>query len=150
MTDLKFDILDFIYNSPDRKCARTALFDQHLASTEEVWYALDDLTETVYDRELQKETPPLIIKSFDNTTLKLTSSGSCTYESVKEARYVQAKQEADKATEQCAKSLKAEVNMKKQFRHDFLIATFTAIFSSLLTLLFEHFHKLVNAIFSLL
>ena len=83
MTELKFAILGFIYQSPNREVEKVALYNQNLGSVKDVRAALEDML------NMNK---PLIIKPIGKRTFKLTPHGSIAYELAQEECCKQAKE----------------------------------------------------------
>ncbi len=139
MTDLKFKLLEMLYNaSPIYPLKERDLLNSGHSTMVKIDYAIKDLITLNY-----------IEQPVCSDTVKITSPGRNAYESEKENRDQQAKQEAEKHADQLAMMSLSEVQRKKQFRHDFVISTFSAILGAGFTLLVEHFPQLVNAILSL-
>ena len=109
MTDLKFAILKFIYDSPYHECGEVELFNQRLANPITVQQALDDMAKTVHDYTTNQDYPPMIIrKPIGTGILKLTSSGNTTYETAKEER-------ADKSEQKRQQSFNNKISVASVF-----------------------------------
>lgn len=78
MTDLKFNILEFLYRSENHENKEIAVYNQRFADVGEVKIAIDDML---------KSDTILIEKPIGKDTLKLTLHGNLAYESEKEIRY---------------------------------------------------------------
>lgn len=78
MTDLKYNILGFLYHSDNRETQEIAVYNQRFDNVDDVGIAIDDMLKSV---------PPLIVKPVGKNTLKLTSHGNVAYELEKEIRY---------------------------------------------------------------
>lgn len=77
-----------------------------------------------------------------SNVVKLTEKGKEAFLSEKERRDENAKRNSDER----AKDLKGDRNLKKQFRHDFIVAAFSILFA----LFIEHLPKIINAVTSFL
>ena len=78
MTDLKFNILEFLYRSENHENKEVAVYNQRFSSVGEVKIAIDDML---------KSNPIFIEKPIGKDTLKLTQHGNIAYELEKEIRY---------------------------------------------------------------
>ena len=85
MTDLKFQILSFIYHSPNHEIEEIEVYKQSFGDVKEVRIAIDDM--------LRNRPDSLIIKPVGKRTLKLTSAGNIAYEQAEDDRRKQAKEE---------------------------------------------------------
>ena len=140
MFELKFDILDYLYHSPNHEKDEIAIFSRYLTKIDEVKIAIKDMTSG--DR-------PLLAKVLGKDAYRMTAEGNNAYELEKERRDNEAKQEAEKQAEKLAEISLAEKQAKKQFRHDLIVAMIAAVASAALTLLIEHFPKIIDANLSL-
>lgn len=136
MTDLKYTILEKLYNAPQRSINLYALLNQFTNQINAADTALDDLIDKKF-----------ISCKFD--TLRLIKDGVEAYESEYENREKEAKQAAEKVADKLAEAEQVEINKKQQLRRELFIAIVTALVSSALTLLVEHFPKLIDMIVSL-
>lgn len=140
MTDLKFNLLKMLYEaSPLHPLKELDLINSGYAEPLKIDAAIEDLIEQKYIK-----TAPC------SNSIKIDSPGRIAFESEKEHRDQQAKQEAEKHADQLAMMSLSEVQRKKQFRHDFVVSAFSAVIGSLLTLLAVNIPQLIDAIFSLI
>ena len=83
-----------------------------------------------------------------NSKVSLEPDGLRYLLQLKEDANEQRNRTANEHAQKEADNAKVIKNQKRQFRHDFFVAAFAAVFSSALTLLIEHFNQLVNIIMS--
>ena len=134
MTDLKYQLLDALYRAPEHTMKMSDLLNPYLGNNLET-------AQAAYFELLEDE---LITEG--SGIVKLPKATRRLYESERERREERAKQAAEKADEERAKTVQAEKDKKQQFRHDFIVATVSTCIGSALTLIVEHFVELVNAI----
>ena len=82
MTDLKYSILEVLYNAPHRQENRIDIIKRKFAPPTSTNYAIDELIED-----------KLIKSMLGSDSVKLTSLGATVYEQANEERKKQAKQE---------------------------------------------------------
>lgn len=139
MTDLKYNLLKMLYNaSPRCPLKMTDLLSTGYAEPINIDAAIEDLLELKY-----------IKNDRCSNCIRIASPGRIAYESEKELRDQQSKHQAEKQADQLAMMSLGEIQRKKQFRHDFVIAAFSAVLGAGVMYLLEHFPQLVNAIISL-
>lgn len=85
MTDLKFQILSFIYHSHNHEIEEIEVYKQNFGDVKEVRIAINDM--------LQNNPNSLITKPIGKRTLKMTSAGNIAYEQAEDDRHQQAKKE---------------------------------------------------------
>ena len=85
MTDLKFSLLKFLYQSPNHEHDMVDLLNQRLGPMNDVQMALDDM--------LINGDRPLIVRPVGKNTLKMTVEDNIAYELEQEKRDEQAKRE---------------------------------------------------------
>lgn len=139
MTDFEFKILEILYTDPDNIMERHILansFGKLCTEADEI------IGEMIEDRYLNQ--------SHGSRNVKIIKKGKQAYRSEKEKREKEAKENAAKDAEKQANALETDKNLKKQFRHDFIIAVVSSVSGSLLTLLIEHFPKIIKAVITFL
>lgn len=139
MTDIKYKILETLYNAPDRSMRRYDLARRFPKQQDEADKVIGELLDSQNH---------YIICRYSNL-IEMTSVGIDTYESERQRREERAQQAAEKADEERAKAIQTEKDKKQQFRHDFIVGAVSACIGSAFTLVIEHFPELISAISSL-
>ena len=139
MTDLKYSILEMVYQSQYRTVAVADLLNAQLDMPANVQRAYRDLVKI--DKYL--------VQPVGTHSLKLTDKGIADFELEQERRQQYAKQCADKAAEERTKVAQAEKDKKQQLRHNLIVSIVSTVLGALITLVIEHFQELVNFILSL-
>ena len=131
MTDLKYSILSTMYHSPNHEVDETVLFNQYPGVIREARTIVKDM---------MKAKPPLIENTIGKSAFVLTSCGVLEYELMKQKHDESTKQEAANEAKLVADAANVKSQLKKQLCHDLIVSAFTV----LLTLLVEHFGKLID------
>lgn len=138
MDDLKFEILNYLYHSNNREARRHHTLNCHLDKLKDARSAINDLLKLKY-----------ITRPVGRDYYKLTTPGAEAYESEKQHRDQETKQESKENAEKLAKMSLAKVQEKKNLRNNLLIAGISSVFSVLFALFIEHFPQILNTIASL-
>lgn len=135
MTDFEFEILDTIHTSPGQYIDVTDLRNRFVGR-------ISDADALVKYLIVQKHIE--FIPS--SNSVRLTPEGVKVLVSEKETRKKYAYETAAKDAEKRAEISNTEIQEKQHFRHDLIIAIVSSVSGSLITLLVEHFPKLIDAV----
>ena len=137
MLDLEFKILEKLYAAEHHTMNRIALINDFEGQINEADDIVDILLKYKY------------LRIFNGTSsVKLTVKGIDEYLSEQQRRDDNAKQAAAKDAEKLSQVAQSEKDKKQERRLNSIISIVSAIVGSLITLFFEHFQEIVNAIFS--
>lgn len=137
MLDLEFKILEKLYAAEHHTMNRIALINDFKGQINEAEDIVDILLKYKY------------LRIFNGTSsIKLTVKGIDEYLSEQQRRNENAKQAAAKDAEKLSQIVQSEKNKKQERRLNFIISIVSTAFGSLITLFFEHFQEIVNAVSS--
>lgn len=133
MTDFEFEILDTIHTSPGQYIDVTDLRNRFVGRISDA----DALVKYLLVQKWIEFIP-------SSNSVKLSCEGVRAFISEKESRENHTQEAATKDADKRADAVKAAINKKQHFRHDFIVAIVSSVSGSLATLLAEHLPELID------